>query len=185
MVRKLKDVAEIIFCILEKGNEEKKLLTAANLLEDNQISNIDTDNKFKKDKSVIIKKDDIILKRINPTYINFIEDIKENVYAGNNLIIIRPKDINAEYLSAVLNANIERFVKKNSLGAIIPSVGRKEIEEFQIEICNKEKQIVIGQYWLKSIKKRVLKAKIIDLEKQKSNAIIKKIINEIGGNEND
>ena len=32
MLKKLKNVAEIIFCILEKGNEEKKLLTPANLL---------------------------------------------------------------------------------------------------------------------------------------------------------
>ena len=109
MVKKLKNVAEIIFCILEKGNEEKKLLTAANLLEDNQISKIDIDSKFKKDKSVIIKKNDILLKRINPTYVNFINCIKDEIYAGNNLIIIRPKTIDAKYLAAIINKFINEI----------------------------------------------------------------------------
>lgn len=185
MVKKLKNVAEIIFCILEKGNEEKKLLTAANLLEDNQISNIDIDCKFKKDESVIIKKNDILLKRINPTYVNFVSHIKDEIYAGNNLIIIRPKSIDAKYLAAILNNNIEKFTKNNSIGAIVPSIGRKEIEEFEIKICNKEQQILLGKYWFKSVEKRVLEAKKIELEKQKSIAIINKFINEIGGNKND
>lgn len=185
MEKKLKNVAEIIFCILEKGNEEKYLLTPANLLENNQISNINKDYKFKKDESVIIKKNDILLKRINPTYINFIEDVDENVYAGNNLIIIRAKEINAKYLAAILNMNIEKFVKKNSVGAIIPSIGRKEIEEFDIEICSKERQDLLGEYWMKTIEKRKLELKKIELEKQKSMVIIKNFINEIGGNKND
>lgn len=185
MKKKLKDVAEIIFCILEKGNEEKKLLTPANLLENNQISTVNKDDKFKKDKSVIIKKDDILLKRINPTYINYIEDIGEDIYAGNNLIIIRAKEINAKYLAAILNMNIEKFVKKNSVGAIIPSIGRKEIEEFDIEICNEKKQDLLGHYWMKTIEKRKFELKKIELEKQKSMVVIKNFINEIGGNKND
>ena len=186
MVEKLKNVAEIIFCILEKGNEEKKLLTAANLLENNQISNIEIDYKFKKDESVIIKKNDILLKRINPTYVNFINEVKDNIYAGNNLIIIRPKNIDAKYLAAILNTNIEKFTKKNSIGAIVPSIGRKEIEKFEIEICSKKQQVILGEYWLKSIKKRVLETKKIELEKQKSLIIVNKFINKIrGGNKND
>lgn len=185
MVEKLKNVAEIIFCILEKGNEEKKLLTAANLLENNQISNIVSDDKFKKDESVIIKKNDILLKRINPTYVNFISDTNDKIYAGNNLIIIRPKTIDAKYLAAILDINIEKFTKKNSIGAIVPSIGRKEIEEFEIEICSKEQQIILGKYWLKTIEKRVLESKKIELEKQKSMVIINKFIKKIGGIKND
>ena len=185
MVEKLKNVAEIIFCILEKGNEEKKLLTAANLLENNQISNIVSDDKFKKDESVIIKKNDILLKRINPTYVNFISDTNDKIYAGNNLIIIRPKTIDAKYLAAILDINIEKFTKKNSIGAIVPSIGRKEIEEFEIEICSKEQQIILGKYWLKTIEKRVLESKKIELEKQKSIVIINKFIKKIGGIKND
>lgn len=185
MVEKLKNVAEIIFCILEKGNEEKKLLTAANLLENNQISNIDKDYKFEKDKSVIIRKDDILFKRINPTYVNYISDIENDVYAGNNLIIIRPRAIDAKYLAAILNTNIEKFAKRTSIGSIVPSIGRKEIEEFEIEICSKEQQVVLGQYWLKSMEKIVLECKKIELEKQKSMVIINKIINKFGGNIND
>ncbi len=185
MLKKLKNVAEIIFCILEKGNEEKKLLTPANLLENNQISYINKDYKFKKDESVIIKKNDILLKRINPTYINFIEDIPEDIYAGNNLIIIRAKEINAKYLAAILNINIEKFVKKSSVGAIIPSIGRKEIEEFNIEICSEKQQDLLGEYWIKTIKKRKFELQKIELEKQKSIVIVKNFINEIGGSKND
>ena len=185
MVKKLKDVAEIIFCILEKGNEEKRMLTPANLLENNQISYIYQDNKFKKDESVIIKKDDIILKRINPTYVNYIEDINENIYAGNNLIIIRPKKIDAKYLASILNTNIEKLAKKSSMGAIIPSVGRREMEEFEIEICGREKQTILGEYWLKTIKKRIYEFKKIELEKERSIVIIKNFINKNGGSKND
>ena len=185
MVEKLRNVAEIIFCILEKGKEEKKLLTAANLLENNQISDIDIDYKFKKDKSVIIKKNDILLKRINPMYINYISDIEDDVYAGNNIIIIRTKTIDAKYLAAILNTNIEKLAKKSSIGAIVPSIGRKEIEEFDIKICSKKQQIILGQYWLKSMEKLVWESKKIELEKQKNKVIINKVINKIGGNKND
>ena len=185
MLKKLKDVVEIKFCILEKGNDEKKMLTAANLLENNQISKIDIDNKFKKDEAVLIKKNDILIKRINPSYINLIENIDNKVYAGNNLIIIRPKDIDAKYLAAILNSNIQEFSKINSVGAIIPSIGRRELEEFEIEICSKEKQIALGEYWIKTINKRVLESKKIELEKQKSVAMINKFLKQNGGNKDD
>lgn len=185
MIEKLKNVAKIIFCILEKGNEEKFLLTSANLLENNQISEIEMDNKFKKDNSVLIKKNDILLKRINPTYINFIKDIQEHVYAGNNLIIIRPIKVDPQYLAAILDIKIESFAKKSSIGSVVSSIGRKEIEEFEIKICNKNKQIKLGQYWIKSTEKRILEAKKIELEKQKSRIIINRFLNEVGGNEND
>ena len=45
------------------------------------------------------------------------------------------------------------------MGAIVPSIGRKEIEKFKIEMCSKEQQVALGQYWLKSIEKRVLETK--------------------------
>ena len=185
MKKKLKDIAEIKFCILEKGNEEKYLLTPANLLEDNQISKIDIDNKFKKNEDVVVKNNDIVLKRINPSYINFIDNWDNKIYAGNNLIIIRPKDIDAKYLAAILNSNIQQFSKKNSVGAILPSIGRKELEEFEIEICTREKQKVLGEYWIKTVNKRVLERKKIELEKQKSKVIVNNFLKQNGGNKND
>ena len=77
MQKKLKDIAEIKFCILERGNDKEYLLTPANLLEDNQISNIEIDDKFKKDEKVIIRKNDIIIKRINPIYVNLINEVNK------------------------------------------------------------------------------------------------------------
>ena len=185
MKKKLKDIAEIKFCILEKGNEEKYLLTPANLLEDNQISKIEKDEKFKRDESVILKKGDIILKRINPTYVNYIDKDYANVYVGNNLIIIRAKEIDSKYLAAILNANIRKYSERNSVGSIIPSIGRKDIEEMKIIVCERRKQEIIGNYWIKTIEKRILERKIIELEKKKNMLIINKILNVNGGNVND
>ena len=172
MKKKLKDIAETKFCFLERGNDKEYLLTPANLLEDNQISNIEIDDKFKKDEKVIIRKNDIIIKRINPIYVNLINEVNKKVYAGNNLIIIRAKKVNPKYLAAILNSNIREFSRRNSIGAIIPSIGRKELENFEIESCNKEKQTLIGEYWIKTVEKRILEYKKIELEKQKTNTVI-------------
>lgn len=185
MQKKLKDVAEIKFCILEKGNGEKYLLTPASLLEDNQISKIEKDEKFKIDESVILKKGDIILKRINPTYVNYIDRDYQNVYVGNNLIIVRAKEVNPKYLAAILNSNIKKYSEKSSIGSVVPSIGRKEIEEIEIFICNRKKQEILGNYWIKSIEKRVLERRKLELEKKKDTIIINKFLNKNGGNIND
>ena len=90
----LKDVADIKFCIVGtvKGRNQSgktKWLTAANLLNDNIITKVLEEEKYKKDEALQVSKDDIIIKRISPTYITYVNNDLPDTYAYNNLIIVR------------------------------------------------------------------------------------------------
>lgn len=187
----LKDVAEIKFCIVNNSKEGQnskllKWLTASNLLPDNIIDGISEGEKFFKDKSLRIYKGDIIIKRIQPSYINYVDEDLPDTYAYNNLIIVRTKDINAKYLATVLNYKIKEISLSSSVGSTMPSIGRNELEQFIIPIPSIETQKLIGEIWHKSIEKKKMAVKLAQLENIKESYLINKYIkNQIGGNKND
>lgn len=186
MNKKLKEIANIKFCLSLKDINEQvaKIITPPNLLENNIINEIVCDNKLKVDKSLKVKQDNIIIKRINPYYINYINYIEDDVYAGGNLILINDISINPKYLACILNKTI-KSVTKSLTGATIPAVSRGDLEDIPIPIPPLEKQIAIGELWYKSIELNKLKIKLNVLENLKQEYTINQIIYKFsGGKEN-
>ena len=183
----LKDVAEIKFCIVgtvERKNqsEKTKWLTAAHLLNDNIITEVSEDDKYKKDEALQVFKNDIIIKRISPAYITYVNNDLPDTYAYNNLIIVRSKDINEKYLASVLSYEIQELSINASVGAVMPSIGRTELEGLKIPICSSKEQVLIGEIWFKSIEKKKMLKRLADLENTREIYLINKFIkNNIGG----
>ena len=187
MQKKLKDVADIKFCLSGSGNgsERTKWLMPINLLENNTVSDIVIDDKYQRDENSKISKEDIIIKRISPSFINYIDKVEDDVYASGNLIIVRAKEIEAKYLAFILNKNIGKMIDAYS-GSNIPSIGRKDVEDCIVTILPIKKQKVIGELWYCSGELKKLRNRLSELEITKTNYFISDFMNQqIGGRKSD
>lgn len=173
---KLKDIAEIKFCLVsevkEKSTQQIKWLTATNLLGDNKINGLTIEDKYQKDKSLIVNAQDIIIKRISPSFVNYIDMIDDEVHAYNNLIIIKAHaPVYPKYLAYVLNEDIKKIAVVT--GKTMPSIGRSELENLNILLPSLDEQIKIGEIWYCSTKLKGLKQRLTELEDIKYKYFIK------------
>lgn len=186
MQKKLKDVADIKFCLSGSGNssERTKWLMPINLLENNTVSEIVIDDKYQRDENSKISKEDILIKRISPSFINYIDKVEDDVYASGNLIIVRAKEVDSKYLAYLLNKNIGKMIDAYS-GSTIPSIGRKDVEDCIVTILPIKKQKAIGELWFCCGELKKLRDRLSELEKLKTNHLISDFVNQqIGGRKN-
>lgn len=177
MKKRLKDVAEIRFCLSSKeiGGEKRKILMPINLLKDNVIQQIVLDNKFKTDDTTRVLSKDILVKRISPSFVNYIDNIEDDVYAAANMIIIRAVSVVPKYLAFILNDEINK-ITQSLVGAKIPALGRSNLEEIQIPIIPYDRQVAVGELWYNSIEMMKLKSKLNELESLKNIATLNNFI---------
>lgn len=186
---KLKDIAEIKFCLAnaskKKSEIELKWLTPANLSDDNVINGFTLDDRYTADESVRVRKEDIVVKRISPSFVNYIDVIEDGIYASNNLILIKAKGaVSPKYLSYIINDNIKKIADA-SLGATIPAIGRAQLENFTIPLLPLKKQVALGEIWYNNIKLKKLKNRLVELEEIKNKYTIENYMRmQIGGKEN-
>lgn len=178
MKKKLKDIAKIKFCLAQRGvsDQKYKTLTPIKLLDNNVIDGFIYDDKVRADDDTKICSGDIIIKRISPSFVNYIDKIDDDIYASGNLIIISAISVDPKYLAYILNQEIPKITQSLS-GAKIPAIGRSNLEEIQVPILPIEKQKVIGELWQKSIELYKLKNKLNELELSKIKSILGKATN--------
>lgn len=187
---RLVDVAEIKFCSVSPGRtktqEEPTLwLQCANFLRNNTVTCDATVTNYVPDDELLIKKDDIVVKRISPMFVNYIDYIPDEMYAGNNLIVITPKqEVYSKYLAMLLNERIESLSESSSVGAVMKSVSRQHLEEIELPILPYEKQVLIGDLWYSGIELEKMRTRLAELESQKRNYQIKKYVETFGGKYN-
>lgn len=76
----------------------------------------------------------------------------KKIYCGNNLIIVTPNEaIDAKYLAMILNNKIGELSQESSVGAVMKSVSRKDIEAVKVPLPDIEKQRLIGELWYNGI----------------------------------
>lgn len=86
-----------------------------------------------------------MVKRITPTFVNYIDDMPDNIYAGNNLIVISPKqEVYSKYIAMLLNEKIQTLSESSSVGAVMKSVSRPHLDDFTIPLIPYEKQMSVG-----------------------------------------
>lgn len=184
---KLCEIAEIKFSFPEKykKNETGELAiwaTAALLQKNNVFGEFQLDEGLKPSDQLELLKNDIIIKRINPTYVNFNDKTFNKCFVGNNLIIVRvKKEFYAKYIAFVLNEAIEKFVKDSSSGSVIPSISKYEFDNMLLEVPPSMKlQEAIGEIWYLGIEKKKLIQRLSELELISNNIILNQFIKRIG-----
>lgn len=187
---RLSDVAEIKFCSvtpsrMKMQKEPTKWLSCSNFILDNAIVGTPTLVNYAPDENFAIHANDIVIKRITPSYVNYIAEIDDDLYAGNNLIVVTAhREIHGKYLAMVLNERISSISESSSIGAVMKSVSRPDLEKIKIPVLPYEKQAQIGEIWFLNIELKKMKNQLTELECIKNNAELTKYVNMIGGKNN-
>lgn len=173
---KINDIAEIITPkVTEKDStiNKQKVILSAGLKENNDTLVETVNDNVLFDTSVY--KDDIIVKRVSPQYVNLIDRPEDKVYYGNNLMIIRLKNkmYHPSYIAYVIEKKIPILEIMSNSGTRFYSINKKMLENIIVPEEEYSRQVSIGKLW-DSLNKR---AKIINLLQDK-NDLIKKMIYE-------
>jgi len=188
--KKLCEISKINFCTITPSRSKPSItptswLVCANFLTDNQIDGNVSVNYVMPDDNWLLHKNDIVVKRITPTFVNYINTIEDNIYCGNNLIIVTPDNtVDSKYLARILNEQIGSLSKDSSIGAVIKSVSRTDLEEMRIPFPDIETQKAIGLLWYNGIELKKKRTRLAELENIKMNYNINKAIKMLGGNKN-
>ncbi len=188
--KKLQELATIKFCTVSpsraKEREEKtNWLPCTAFLLDNTVDLSPTVNRWVPPDELLIRPGDIVVKRISPTFVNYIEEIPDGFYAGNNLILITAKDgTSPKYLAMILNEKISEIAVATSVGAVMKSVSRTDLEDLEVPMIPYEKQCAVGELWYSSIELKKMKRTLLDLETKQNSMKIKKYLNSFGGKNN-
>lgn len=188
--KKLGECAKITFCSITPSRSKtqtalSKWLVCSNFLVDNKVVKEPTVNNVVPDNDWLLHRHDIVIKRITPTFVNYIDFEPQEIYGGNNLIIITPHSkIDAKYLAMILNDKIDELSKESSVGAVMKSISRNILEQLDIPMIDEHKRRIVGELWYKGIELKKKKNKLIELENTRTNHLLKRIIQISGGTNN-
>ncbi|MBR2371655.1 MAG: hypothetical protein IKA90_02160 [Clostridia bacterium] len=164
----LKDVAQIVFSFPEKADAGEITLwaTAASLHADNQIGELKEENELKPNDQCRVMKDDIIIRRIQPQFVNYVDEDK-SFYIAQNLVIIRAKEnINAKYLAYIMEKDMFKLYK-DMMGSILVAINRKAFDEFDVgNLPDITTQYAIGELWWLEKERKKLYNQLHDKQKQ-------------------
>lgn len=163
----LSEVADIIFSFPDKGVEETAdWVYPAFLEEDNIVSETKTEYDMRTNPACRIQVNDIIIKRIQPQFVNYISD-EIDAFAGQNLVTIRSRDlVEPKYLAYLLERDLNKLYK-DTAGAILTAINRKCFDEFDIgDLPPKEKQKAIGELWWLNKERQKLYKELLAKEKR-------------------
>ena len=84
-------------------------------------------------------------------------------------------------LSSYQKVGFLSISEESSIGAVIRSVSRKNLEALKISLLPYEKQQVIGDLWFDGIELKKLKMRLAELENTEHNNRLKRYIKTFGG----
>ncbi len=171
---RLKDIATINFGILEpvsiseKEYEGIQWITTANLLPNNNIAKYEQNLSFKPCESLSVKSNDILIRRIAPGYVNYLQETVSNCYVANNLIVVRATElVNSKYLAYYLGKNLTKIIKKAAKGTVLPTLARQDLAEFEIILPDRQMQNLVGELWFLEMERIKLQEQLNILENKK------------------
>lgn len=156
--KKLCEVAKIILPLPNKKTtlslDEQKhinLITPANLCDHNKVLRIETSFDYSMREEWLVKNNDIIIKRVNPQFVNILESVQSDTYTASNLIIIRPIGIYPRYLACILSRLAIKIAKSTTGRSInMQGLSTKDLATLIVPIPPLKQQELIGNMWNES-----------------------------------
>ena len=179
----LGDIAEIIAGIPEekkKGDKEYKYfcIQPSHLNYNNKLLKFDVVYRAKPiNERALVKEEDILIKRLSPSYINLVMGSYKNAYVTSNIMIVRRNEkIISGYLAAILEVQGLKTLKHHTKrGVTVQTISKKELSLIEIPLPDLQTQKVLGEIWLlNNCKQKLLNDWII-----KENDFIKSLFNTI------
>lgn len=181
---KLKKLCDVFISrpsIRKESDENAYLITPSNLYDNNVIMGLEKASISKSTNSkYMLQTGDILIKRLNPVFVNLFSQIDSPAYSSSNIIVVRPrrKD-SSDYIAAILGIygveSMTHYVKK---GVTIQALSAKELLELSIPIVPIDKQQKIGALWKLYQRKRILQNKLNETESLYISNALKTILNE-------
>lgn len=181
----LKDIAEIQFSIpiATKKKEDicGKWLNGSGLLENNQINTVETLYKYDLKSVIQVLQEDLLLKRISPTFVNIYEDI-QSAYIGTNIIRIRVKEeYDPYFVMFVLENHLKELNEKSNNGTRISAINREALEGVEIPNVEIKQQKRIGNLIKLKYKSMALQQELHNKIALKNKLIEKQILLKLKG----
>ena len=168
--------------IFDKENDENSLIiTPSNLLDNNIFIGLDKACVSERsNKKFLLKTGDILIKRLNPVFVNVFTQMDYPAHASSNVIVVRPEEeYFSDYLAAIFGIkgveSMTHYVKK---GVTIQALSAKELSELRIPMVSIDEQQKIGTLWKLYQRKRILQEKLIETEGLFMSNALKMILNE-------
>ena len=181
----LKDVAEIQYSIPVATKKKEivngRWLNGSGLLENNQTITIDTSYEYDFKSVLQVSQDDLLLKRISPTFVNIYEDI-QSAYIGTNIIRIRVKEeYDPYFVMLVLENHLKELNEKSNNGTRISAINRESLEGVEIPNVEIKQQKRIGNWIKLKYKSMALQQELHNKIELKNKLIEKQILLKIKG----
>ena len=191
---KLGEIADIINGIPDtKQSELNNNVNAIiyNYIQPNHLSN-DTDVKdisaIKRQVPIsdeyFIRKEDILVKRLNPDIATFINKDMPNTTFSSNLFVIRVrKDYYPTYIACFLENQGMSWLNSNLVGSVssIKSISIKALVNLDIPRIEYKKQITIGHLWQLQKRKKELVDKLLREDERLMTAVLDNVIADAKG----
>lgn len=180
----IKEVAEIIFSFPQKTQNPVvnvgRWLSSNCLQEDNKLLEPQEEYNFISDENLKVYRGDIVIKRVQPQYVNYISSDKDFMI-GQNLAIVRAKrDVDSKYLAFIIETNLKNLYK-DMAGTVVPALTRNCLDELDIgELPDIYKQQAMGEVWWLMKEKRKLNESLLQYEKILLEYQLKQLINKRG-----
>ena len=180
----LKDVADIIFSFPQKSKEifenTWRWLSSSCLQEDNRLFAPQEENDFIPDENLRVYCGDVIIRRVQPQFVNYISEDTDYM-VGQNLAIVRAKNnIYPKYLAFILEINLGNLYK-DMAGTVVPAIKRSSFDELDIgDLPNMEKQRAIGEVWWLLKEKRNLNQRLLQQERMLMEYTLKRLVKHRG-----
>jgi len=177
----LGDIAEIITGIPEekkKSNKEYKYfcIQPSHLNDNNRLLKFNVVYRTKPiNEKALVKKGDILIKRLSPSSINLVMDSYKNAYVTSNIMIVRRNEkIISDYLAAILEVQGLRTLKHHTKrGVTVQTISKKELSNINIPLPDIKAQKILGEMWLLN----KCKQKLLNDLAIKENDFIKSLFN--------
>ena len=156
----------------QKG-KDGYLLLPSNLF-DNNIINIPSEpDKIEMSERFELQAGDILLKRLNPGFVNVFDgNCNFPIYASNNIIILRSKSHSPYFLAAMLEQDgISKLNHFAQSGTRIQTISVRQLSDIKIRIPDIKKQKIIGGIWHTKNEKNRLFANLHDEEEKLIKAV--------------
>lgn len=182
--KRLGDVAEIYAGIPGLGNEglySYQVLLPNSFTDTGEICFVETQYKNEEvSRQQTLYKDDILVKRLNPSFVHIVSDETAGMIASQNLLVVRPSDgISPFYLGYLLEQKeiIGQILQVTGSAAPIKAISIKKLADTMIPIVSSENQNKIGELWRLSRQRKHLLQEYIDENDKLVSALTSRIIN--------
>ena len=161
--KRLGSMADILVGVTglgEEGRYDYKVIQPNSFSDTGTLERLETQyRKEKTSQKSALQAGDILIKRLNPSYVYVVSDNEVGAVASQNLLIVRPvPEIEPQFLACLLEQKeiIGQVEHVSGTAAAIKAISQKKLAEIQIPVIPPAKQRKLGEVWRLARKRKAL-----------------------------